>query len=363
MKVWFDHQIFSIQRYGGVSRYFVELLHGLRQIEGIDADVIAPAHINAYLRGNDSRHPLSFALPFPKKGLRYRPAFTAPLFRLANWIGSPDVIHETHYLLGSRHLSKRARVVTTCHDMIFEKRPEWVPGSADRAALKRKTFERADAIICISNHTRNDLIDIYPDMESKAVTIYHGVDHAPAPDCVAVDLPKPYLLYVGTREGYKNFNPMINALGRSKLLRERFHLVCFGGGLVSAEERRLSLDAGFPPERIHHYSGSDSLLAYFYKHAAAFVFPSLYEGFGMPLTEAMAQGCPIACSSASCFPEVCGDAAVYFDGQDIDDMSNVIEALVMQPRDQMQIALTNRSSQFSWRRCVAETTRVYQSIV
>ena len=363
MKVWFDHQIFSIQRYGGVSRYFVELLHGLRQIQGIEADVIAPAHVNAYLSGNDSHHPLSFALPFPKRGLRYRPALTAPLFSLANWIGSPDVIHETHYMLGSTHLSKRARVVTTCHDMIFEKHPEWVPGSADRAALKRKTFERADAIICISNHTRDDLIEIYPDLESKVATVYHGVDHTPAPDSAPVDLPKPYLLYVGMREGYKNFDAMIKALGRSNLLRENFHLVCFGGGPLSAAERRMSLEAGFPPERIRHYSGSDSLLAYFYKHAAAFVFPSLYEGFGMPLAEAMAQGCPIACSNASCFPEICGDAAVYFDGQDIDDMRNVIETLVGQPRDQTQVALTNRSRHFSWKRCVSETACVYNSII
>lgn len=363
MKVYFDHQIFSLQRYGGVSRYFVELLRGLRQIKDIEADVIAPAHVNAYLCGDDSHNLLSFALPFPKKGLHYRPALTAPLFRLANWVGSPDVIHETHYLLGSAHLSKRAHVVTTCHDMIFEKHPEWVPGSADRAALKRNTFERADAIICISNHTRNDLIDIYPDLRSKVTTIYHGADHTPAPEHVAVDLPHPYLLYVGTRQGYKNFDSMIKALGRSKFLRETFHLACFGGGLLNAEEWRLSREAGFPPERIHFFSGSDRLLAYFYKHAAAFVFPSLYEGFGMPLTEAMVQGCPIACSNSSCFPEICGDAAVYFDGRDIDDMSNVIEMLVTQPREKIQVALTNRSQYFSWQRCASETAFIYNSII
>ena len=363
MKVYFDHQIFSVQRYGGVSRYFVELLRGLRQIEGIEADVIAPAHINAYLSDNDSHHPMSFALPFPKRGLRYRPALTAPLFRLANWIGSPDVIHETHYLVRSAQLSKRARVVATCHDMILEKHPEWGRDTADRISLKRKSFQRADAIICISDHTRNDLLDLYPDMKAKVTTIYHGADQTPAPERAAINLPHPYLLYVGTRQGYKNFDAMIKALGRSKLLRENFHLVCFGGGALDAAEWRLIREVGLPPERIYSFSGSDSLLAYFYKHAAAFVFPSLFEGFGMPLTEAMVQGCPIACSNASCFPEICSDAAVYFDGQDIDDMSDAIEMLVTQPREQMQIALTNRSQYFSWQRCASETACVYSSII
>lgn len=359
MKIWFDHQIFSVQRYGGISRYFVELLRALRQLDGIDADVIAPAHVNAYLTDSDSHHPLSFSLPYPKRGLRYRPALMAPLFRLASYVGSPDIVHETYYL--SR--SSRARVVTTCHDMVFEKYPEWVAGSADQAADKRKNFERADAIICISSSTRNDLLEIYPGLEPKVAMVHHGVDHTPAPATALVTLPEPYLLYVGTRESYKNFDAFIHALGRSRYLRENFHLVCFGGGILSAKERKVSQNAGFSPEKIHHFSGSDSLLAYFYKHASAFIFPSLYEGFGMPLTEAMVQGCPIACSATSCFPEICGDAAAYFDPRDIDNMRHVIETLVGQPKNRMSVSLSDRAQQFSWLRCARETARVYQTLV
>lgn len=360
MKVWFDHQIFSIQRYGGVSRYFVELLRALRQMDSINADVIAPAHINAYLVGSDSHHPLSFSLPYPQRGLRYRPVFTAPLFRLANYLGAPDIIHETYFMVGG---SNRARTVTTCHDMIFEKHPEWVPGSTHRVFLKRKAFERADAIICISDSTRTDLLEIYPDLEPKVTMVHHGVDHTPAPHLASVPLFKPYLLYVGVREGYKNFEALILALGRSRQLRENFHLVCFGGGALSAKERMASQAAGFPPEKIHQFSGSDSLLTYFYKHAAAFVFPSLYEGFGMPLTEAMVQGCPIACSAASCFPEICGDAAAYFDPKEIDNICEVIESLVGQSRDQMRASVAARAQLFSWHRCAKETANVYQKLV
>lgn len=362
MKIWFDHQIFSIQRYGGVSRYFVELLRGLQHIEGVHAEVLAPAHVNGYLQPGDRLHPLSFALKRPERGLRYRPGWTAPVFRLAEWVGAPDLVHETHYMLGSEHLSARAKVVSTCHDMVFEKHPEWVGGSQDRARLKLRTFERANAIICISEHTRQDLIDIYPQFESKTFTVHHGVDHTPAAEHLPVRLPKPYLLFVGVRQGYKNFDSFVQALGRSKQLREHFHLVCFGGGAITARERQMAQDAGFPPERMHHLSGSDALLAYVYKQAATFVFPSLYEGFGMPLAEAMVQRCPIACSSASCLPEICEDAAAYFDPRDPDEMSHVIEATASMPHAYRAAAMAQRAGHFSWARCAAETNRVYQTV-
>lgn len=361
MKILFDHQVFSVQHYGGVSRYFVELLHALRQVDSIEVDVVAPAHVNAYLASTNSNHPLTFSLPHPQFGLRYRASLMAPLFRLASYLGSPDVVHETHYALGSRHIPNNTRLVTTCHDMVFEKFPQWVSGAADRAVLKRKTFERADAIICISNSTRTDLLEIYPELEPKVAMVHHGVDHTPAP-AAPVTMPRPYLLYVGVRDGYKNFETLIRALGRSKRLRENFHLVCFGGGTLSVKEREASKTAGFPPENIHQLAGNDSVLASFYKHAAAFVFPSLYEGFGMPLTEAMVQGCPIACSAASSFPEICGDAAVYFDPRDIDDMCVAIEALVSQPRNLVSSSVTHRGKQFSWSRCATETAHVYQSL-
>lgn len=362
MKVWFDHQIFSIQRYGGVSRYFAELLQALRKLEGIEAEAIAPAHVNAYLKAIADPGMLTFEMLHPRKGLRYRPKYTAPLFALAQWVGSPDVIHETHYVLGSQHLSRKAKVVSTCHDLVFEKYPQWVPGSKDRVRLKKQTFDRADAIICISHNTRKDLLDLYPQFESKAFTVHHGVDHTPAPTSHAVQLPGPYLLYVGVRQGYKNFDKLLSAIGRSRLLSEEFHLVCFGGGPLSSQEKLFAESAGMKPDRLHHLAGDDQLLAYAYRNASAFVFPSLYEGFGMPLTEAMVHGCPVACSNASCFPEICGDAAKYFDCQDPDDISRVLEEVVS-GTDAQKEKRRLRSLEFTWQRCASETASVYRRLV
>lgn len=359
MKVWFDHQVFSVQRYGGVSRYFVELLRGLQQIDGVDATVVAPAHFNAYLNATDRQHPLSFHLPYPAKGMRFRPGFTAPVFRLAQWFGRPDVVHETHYMLGSKHLSDRYKVVTTCHDMVVEKQSKWMNGSEHRRVLRKQTFERADAIICISDNTRRDLLEVYPQFEPKVFTVHHGVDQTPAPTALSVTLPKPYLLYVGVRSSYKNFDRLLQALGRSKTLRDDFQLLCFGGGAFTAPERQLALDSGFNPERMHLLSGDDRLLAYAYANASAFVFPSLFEGFGMPLTEAMVHDCPIACSDASCFPEICGDAARYFNGEDVDDIARMVEEVATAPRSKQQLERKARATHFTWQRCAIETAGVY----
>lgn len=364
MKVWFDHQVFTIQRYGGVSRYFVELLRALRSIEGIDADVIAPAHVNEYLSPGDTQHSITFRLRKPSRGVRYRPAITAPIFRMAAWLGRPDVVHETHYGLGGKHLPRDLRVVTTCHDMVFEKFPHFVPNAADQVARKLMTFERADAIVCISAHTRTDLLERYPFLESKVSIVHHGVDRTPAPAHLPIALPKPYLLYVGMRQGYKNFSGLIRALGASRILRENFHLLCFGGGALSAEELSQIKAAGFPPERIHSISGGDTLLAYIYQHATAFIFPSFYEGFGMPLTEAMVHGCPIACSSASCFPEICADAAAYFDPHDTDSIRDCIKTLVDSGTlKQLSARGSKRVEQYSWARCATETAATYRRIV
>lgn len=362
MKVWFDHQIFSIQRYGGISRYFVELMQSLNKLDGLRAEAVAPAHVNAYLRAAGSKNLFSFELQHPQKGLRYRPQLTAPVFKLAQIIGSPDIVHETHYILGSEHISSQSNLVSTCHDMIFEKHPQWVPGSEDRARLKKKTYDRADAIICISEHTRDDLLDLYPQFASKVFTVHHGVDHTPAPDELPIQLPTPYLLFVGVRQGYKNFDNLLRALGRSAVLRNNFQLLCFGGGALTQQERLFAQKAGFQPDRMHHLSGSDELLSYVYKRASAFVFPSLYEGFGMPLTEAMVHGCPIVCSDASCFPEICGDVGTYFNGEDPDGIAHAIEAVV-ETSDRRTEPLLARSRQFSWQRCAEQTANAYRSII
>jgi glycosyltransferase involved in cell wall biosynthesis len=363
MKVLYDHQVFCIQRFGGVSRYFVELARELQGRPGVVPSIAALAHVNGYLRATDPLHWASFRADFPRRGLRWRPRLLAPAFNAVVRMSRAGIVHETHYSLGAHRLPRHVKVVTTVHDMIFEKYPHWVPEAAQRAALKRMTIERADQIICISHHTRRDLLDVYPQVEGKTTVVHHGV--APAVGEVRCEggegSKRPYLLYVGIRGGHKNFEGLIRAFGASPRLRHDFDILCFGGEPFTADDTRMLVAHGIDLHRVVQRFGDDAALAAAYRGAELFVFPSSYEGFGMPLTEAMAQDCPIACSRASCFPEICGPAAEYFDPADVDSIVTALETVVGSPerRQQLRVAGRHRVADFSWRRCGDETLAVY----
>ena len=360
MKVMFDHQIFSVQAYGGYTKYFVALARALRATDGVQAQIVAPAHVNEYLQRADAPGAFSFRMRSPRRGLKHRPLLTAPLFRLAAALGRPDVIHETHHILRGGHLPRGVPVVATCHDMILERHG----GGADAIARKRAALERADAIVCISQSTRNQLLARYPHLQSRASVVHHGVDPAAPYAAVALELPIPYVLFVGTRGGYKNFATALQALGSSSALHDDFHLVCFGGGPFTAAEREQARRAGLPEKRLLHISGSDELLAHAYRHAAALLYPSLEEGFGMPLTEAMVQGCPVLCGRTSCFPEICGDAAMYFDDPaDVGSMRHALDTLLGDDAQRAHLAQLGRlrAAAFTWQACAAGTAAAYRS--
>lgn len=363
--IWFDHQIFSIQRYGGVSRYFYELSKAINEQPDMRTHIFAPLHVNAYLQHDKVSKGMRIHAPYPKRGLRFRPRLLAPLLHLALRVWRPDVLHETYYGLDHTHLAEGQRVVTTVHDMVYEKFPGLLDRSADRIAMKYRSIKRADQIICISDNTRKDLLEIYPEFMDRVSVVHHGVSLAEPSDEAVLKFPEPFLLFVGTRSHYKNFERLVQAIGASTFLRTTFGLTLFGGGPLTMAERSMIRVAGIPEQRILQVSGPDELLSLAYRRATAFVFPSAYEGFGMPLTEAMRHHCPILCSRASCFPEICGDAAEYFDPFDVDEIQDVLERTLASPSRLAELASAGalRGQNFSWRKCAAETAKVYRKLL
>lgn len=363
VRVLFDQQITATQCYGGVSRYFVSLTRHLNRLPDVQAQMVAAAHCNAYLRRDDALHGLSFRLDHPRRGLRYRSVLSEPVFRMASAWVRPNVVHETGYMAQAASRASGPKIVTTLHDMILERYPALFEGGVDQVETKRRALQRADAILCVSENTRRDLATWYPEYAAKARVVWHGVDLAAPTAPRYAALERPYLLYVGTRGGYKNFERLVKALGSSRRIATNFRLLCFGGGPLQAQERSLIASSGLPPDGVMQLEGDDASLAATYRHARLFVFPSEYEGFGMPLTEAMVQGCPIACSRASSFPEVAGDAAIYFDPLDVDSMRDAIEAVAMDD-DGLHATLAGRArrraSLFSWQRCAEETAVTYR---
>ena len=196
--------------------------------------------------------------------------------------------------------------------------------------------QRADKIIAISETTKRDLLTYLEVDESKVEVIYHGIDiKTPLKLEKVKDLPSSYLFFVGDRSGYKNFYLMLNAFAALSKKHPDLHLVLSGGGnLVGAEIEiitRLKLQ-----DSVHHYNVTDEQLNYLYSHALLFVYPSLYEGFGLPLLEAMNMECPVICSDIGSFSEIVNDAAIYFDPTDMESISFKMEKLIFDDQNNIK---------------------------
>lgn len=361
MRIAFDHQIFSFQRYGGVSRYFYELATRL-QSNASNVTIIAPLHVNKYLLSESARSitrgryvPYTFTGVPPAIGLANR--FAAPLV----WRGeTPDVVHETYF--SKRPAGKGRRRVLTVYDMIHEM---YWPKAKSVIAAKRAAIDRADHIICISQNTRRDLLRIYDIDPSRTSVVHLGyslTETAAAPEIGNAER-KPSLLFVGHRGGYKNFSTLLQAISNSEPLNE-FELIAFGGFPMDRRERAELGRLGIA-DRVRFVSGSDRELAAHYQTATAFIYPSKYEGFGIPPLEAMSHGCPVVCSNGGAIPEVVGDAGVYFDPDSPADLRAALERVVTSSELQTDLRTRGyaRLAAFSWDKCAEETARIYRSIV
>lgn len=361
MKIIFDQQIFTKQKYGGISRYIFELSKNLNDI-GQDVRILAPIHINSYIKNHQNNIGVY---------LEGYPRFTKRIFRNSNFIASkmyfrnqakkPDILHETYYSNQSIAPSYIPKIITV-HDMIHELFPENFPTQDKTSKIKKKAIQRADHVICISECTRQDLIKILDIPESKISVVYHGVSELIGNGYH--DITYPFFLYVGQRNGYKNFEILLRAYARSQFLRNNFRIIAFGGGSFTNEEYKTITTLNINPNSITQISGSDGILRSLYQQAVAFVYPSLYEGFGFPPLEAMTYGCPTLAANASSIPEITGNAALLFDPYSVEDLIEKIELVITSDiREQLIKKGFSHCQKFTWEKCAQETLGVYQSVL
>lgn len=368
MRIAYDYQTFFLQPFGGISRYFSRLAGGIKKM-GNEVQVISPIHQNNYLKSLSCVSPNGhYMASFPPKSRPFIGLYNylASCIQIAKW--KPEILHETYYAkLGYGHI-KGCRKIITVHDMIHEIYPNDFPSSDHTSKLKRSAVARADHIICISESTKRDLARLFDVSERKVSVIHHGFDlfieeseYSPQTTIAK----RPYLLYVGQRGGYKNFKGFLCAVARSPRLLADFEVVAFGGGKFSTAECDFSEALGFLAHRVRHIAGDDSLLGSYYREASALVYPSLYEGFGLPPLEAMSCRCPVVSSNTSSMPEIIGDAAEYFDPNDPQDICRAIEMVVYSDSRALTLkeAGKKRLSNYSWERCSQETLEAYQSIL
>jgi glycosyltransferase involved in cell wall biosynthesis len=366
MKIAYDPQIFNSQIYGGISRYFCETATRVAKMPDTEVSIIAPMHINAYLDDVPEELVSGFRSPIKHSNVLQR-SISRVLGDFMIRRFSPTIIHET-YFLPYRLGPSKARRVLTIYDMIHERLMDKNSRGYKITRYKKLAAKRADHVICISESTKRDAIEILGIPTEKISVIYLGFDLMGA-SCMDLgassDLNhEPFLLYVGKREGYKNFISLLNAYGTSSLLRSTFKLICFGGGAFDSDELDAIKKLGLNTEQVLHMGGSDQVLAGLYKNAYAFIYPSLYEGFGIPPLEAMAHDCPVICSNTSSIPEVVGDAGEYFNPDDIESIRIAIEQVVKSEshRTMLMAKGRDRLRQFSWDRCASETYNVYKQL-
>ena len=283
-----------------------------------------------------------------------------------------SLFHGTSYLLPRAH---RARRVVTVYDLAHEKRPEWAGGcSPEFARRARESARRADAVIATSRCTRRDIVEIYGVPEERVAVVYGGVDPAfrPLDDRAAAEafrrrkgLPERFVLSVLSLSPRKNIPGLLRAFAifaRSSGLPQ--HLVIAGKSYGADGPLREAAGLGIAGRfRFIDYVRDEELVL-LYNAADLFVFPSFYEGFGLPPLEALACGCPVAAARAGSLPEVLGDSARYFDPADDAEMADTIErAIRAGAGGAARSRGIARAAGFTWERAAAETMDLYERLL
>lgn len=362
LKVAYDYMLFNWQKHGGISRYFASLAEFLPEF-GIKPKIISPLYLSDRLLslprsavwgvhvGDNWKHNLI--------GEPLGEALSRPLARLFG----ARIVHETTFH-EARRAPRKCAVALTVYDMISELHPH-LPHADEQINRKRAAVERADKIICISENTQKDLLHFYPHLESKSEVVLLGFDsHFAKSGDTASPHPRPYILYVGMRRDYKNWTGLVEAIGRSPRISGDFDLMCIGDGAFKPHELAL-IEASGLMGRVHQQVADDDALKLWYAHAAVFVYPSLYEGFGIPPLEAMAADCPVVAMNKSSVPEVCGNAAEY---AEVSDPSTLVAALdnvlySVGRAQELRAFGKARLDRFSWHDCAARTSEVYKRML
>lgn len=360
-KILFDNQMFTLQRFGGVTRYFADLMYNLPADE-FTAEVPMRYCENHYV--TETYGQKYEKITFPNNYRLRRQIYilvNKSISKKAIKKNDYDIFHPTYfhpYFLKSVKRRQKPFVLTV-HDMTFERYPQDVLIYDRTIPHKKLLINEADHIIAVSENTKRDIVELIGTDPSKISVVHHGYRPIAEPSAQLFDR---YVLYVGERKGYKNFLPWLSAIRPIFNLDPNLKVVCTGNAFTGAE---LKLFAKWNiADRLVHISANDAQMASLYRHALCFAFPSQYEGFGIPVLEAFANGCPICLSNASSFPEVAGDAAMFFNPNDAQSMQDTLKEILVSStlRDELRRKGAERIKEFSLERMVQQTCDVYRKI-
>lgn len=382
MKVLYDPQAFDMQTHGGVSRCFAELY--AHRPAFVDASIFIKETNNVYLKdlgfpeaGDVYKHFLC-AKDTKLKHFLFKLTYNLKYGKFSRWDKRPlinqyetesvikkgdfDIFHPTFfddYFLP--FLGKKPFVITV-HDMI----PEIFSMDHSQAKQKLAVIPKAAHIIAVSGQTKKDLVRIMNVPEEKVSVVYHGADEEPYIPSSTAPFAEEYILYVGTRYEYKNFKAFCKSCVGILKRHPQLKIVCTGVPF-SPEEIQLFESLGIKDRMVHRFVQTRQELFDLYHYAITFVYPSKYEGFGIPILEAYKADCPVMLNRASCFPEIAGDAAVFFDlnseKSDFEEQFETLYRLTGDERGELIQRQRERMKLYSWSKSAAQLADVYKDVL
>src|SRR5262245_47738288 len=361
MRIVYDGHIFRWQKTGGISRYFLEILSRLPAewrptVLGIEArNGNLPSHPQVEISTLSSIKPRRFTQPVKKRWWKSR------------YVKQADVFHPTFYNLtgGLKFSEVECPIVITVHDLIKAKFPHLEGDSVEAVQHQREAISHAAHLICVSKATERDLLQLYPQTEGRTSVSYHGSSF---PVCSEHQrdtiFEAPTFLFVGRRATYKNFRMVLRAFARACQSNRQIRL-CLAGPPLDDEERWQIHFFGISDRVVTSVFPEDEVLQQLYQSSVALLYPSRYEGFGIPALEAMACGTLVLASSATSLPEVVGDAGILLDPSDECAWTDCIleAAKGGLSRNELLIKGRKRAALFSWDKCVERHIAVYEQLV
>lgn len=382
MKILFDNQAFDMQIHGGVSRCFAELY--AHRVLGMDVTIGVLETDNVYLK----------ELGFHETGYTYKnflwgghSTLKKVLYKykyneLKNWDRTPrlnhyysgqelksgnyDIYHPTFFDTDLLRFKGKTPLVITVHDMIPEQYPQFYDHTNKQLSDKQRILPLADHIVAVSENTKQDIIRLCKIPENKISVIYHGASEETYIPGENIFFNSEYILYVGDRHLYKNFYKFVKGIHGSLLRHKDLKVVCTGQPFNENEE--LVLSAFNIRDRFEHvFAKNTQDILDLYHYAVCFVYPSEYEGFGIPILEAYKADCPVILNNASCFPEIAGDAATYINlcngENDLEDKLEMIYHLDAHEREAILQKQRERLKMYTWSESAKNLMNVYNKIV
>lgn len=338
-----DSIIFGLQRFGGISNFWVRLIEAsVRSDWSRPVELLMPRSILTREMPDVSGATIHTEV-LPQRLSRYLPALVP---------ASPAVFHTSYY---RRPRGRVDRYITSVYDFTYERYFSYLPRTVHHLQ-KGASIQAADISVCISDATRADLLSHFPKVDpARTCVIPLGVDRSRFYPERGAHKGAAYVLFVGQRTGYKRFDLAIDALS----LAPGLTLVIVGPPLTQRETERL--EQTLPGRWIKHDGVGGEALRRLYSDAYAFMFPSDYEGFGLPILEAMACGCPTIAANRSSFPEVAGDAALLAEDQTAEAYAHLLTELEDDAlRAQLIAAGTERVALFDWERTFSRLWECYR---